>query len=82
MQRSCPLETREPCSAGATCVNVLMFHDCDSVSHFDTTSQSNHCKAIPAGCPPIILQPSLPPAAPASPLWFLFPSLFWQVEEA
>lgn len=57
-----------------------MFHDCDSVSHFDTTSQSNHCKAIPAGCPPIILQPSPAPAAPASPLWFLFPLCFWQVE--
>lgn len=49
-----------------------MFHDCDSVPHFDTTFPSHHCKAIPAGCPPIILQPSPAPAAPAFPLWFPF----------
>ena len=42
--------------------------------------QSNHRKAIPAGCPLIILQPSLPgPAASVCPLWFLFPPCSWWV---
>ncbi|XP_006157737.1 uncharacterized protein LOC102474302 [Tupaia chinensis] len=34
------LVTREPGSAGATRVNVLIFHDCDSVSHFHVPSRA------------------------------------------